>query len=113
MWTADIIISAGDRLPGIQATLRDANNSPIDLTGFTEARFILAESVGVTPLINSTVSAASTVGVTTYAWSTADITIEPGHYFWEFKLLDASGRWMTVPNGGYGTAEFVAALSTA
>lgn len=113
MWTPDVTLKAGDRLPVLTTTLRDGDGNAIDLTGYAAVRFIMASGIAVTPSINSTVSGSSTAGVAVYAWSTADASLTADHYFWEFKLLDGTGRWLTVPNGGYGTAELVTALSTA
>jgi len=113
MWSADVVIKQGDRYPPVQSQLLDANGDGIDLTQFAVARFVMAESVGVSPSINSTVSAASTAGNVSYAWSTGDTSLDSGHYFWEFKVWDAQSKRLTVPNGSYGTCEIVTALSTA
>lgn len=113
MWTPDITLKSGDRLPTVSTTLKDGSGAAIDLTGYSQARFIVAAATGTTPEVNSTVSAASTAGVISYAWSTGDLDLTAGHYYWEVKLKDGTGRWVTIPNGGYGTLEVVTALSTA
>lgn len=111
---ADVIITEGDRYPPIQSVLTDASGTPLDLSQWSTAgRFILASSTGVSPSINESVVTTSTVGVVTYNWSTAALGLDAGHYWGEFKIYDATGKRLTVPNGGYLTVEIQPGLSTA
>lgn len=93
-------IKQGDTSPELQATLKDAEGTAIDLTG-ASARFHMRLS-GATA---TTVDAAATVvtaasGIVKYSWQAGD-TDTVGRYEGEFEVTYADTSVETFPNTGY------------
>lgn len=93
-------IKQNDTSPALQATLRDDDGTPIDLTGTTVA-FHMAP---VNDRSATTVNAAATVtdatgGVVEYEWTPGDTT-EPGVYVAEFEATYSDGAVESFPNDG-------------
>ena len=93
-------IKQNDTSPSMAATLKDANDAAIDLTGAT-VRFHM-RAVGASQV---TVDAAATLvtpasGTVRYDWQ-ADDTDTVGSYQAEFEVTYADGSIETFPNDGY------------
>lgn len=93
-------IKQDDTSPELQATLKDADGTAIDLTGAT-VRFHMRQSGSTTAKVDAAatvVTAAS--GIVKYTWSAADTDTE-GRFEGEFEVTYADGSIETVPNTGY------------
>lgn len=108
----DFYIKEGDRLPEIQATLKDADDNSVDLTG-ADVRFIMTNKLTGT----KTVDAAATVvdaanGVVKYIWATGDTDVDDTTtpFRGEFEVEFADGRHETFPNDSYINIKITADL---
>jgi BppU N-terminal domain len=108
----DFTIKAHDRLPAIAATLVDAEQVPVNLTGAT-ITFIMADA---TSRIVKTASAAVLVnpeqGQVRYDWASID-TATAGDYVAEWQVTYAGGKQQTFPSNSYNTVTIVADLDNA
>lgn len=97
----DFYISTGDSDPELQATLKDADDAAVDVTGATITFSMRRIGKRGTPLVNresvTIVTAAS--GIVKYSWPT-DGTDTPaqGDYDAEFRVTHSGGRIETFPN---------------
>ena len=102
-------IKQDDLLPEIQATLKDADDTVIDLSGAT-VKFIMTDKLTNEKKIDANaVVVNDTGGVVKYVWTGTD-TDTAGNYKGEFELKFADGRLMTVPNKVYINIKVVADL---
>jgi BppU N-terminal domain len=102
---ADISMKQNDRLPVVNATLRQGGQ-PIDLTSST-VKFIMADAYDDTVKVNAACSVVSAVGGTvSYAWAAGD-TDTVSSYKAEFQITDSNGKTLTCPNTGHLTVEVV------
>lgn len=92
---ADFYLKQNDTKPSIQATLKNADGTAIDLTDATVDFHMSLNGVNVVDAAAVVVTALS--GIVRYDWAAAD-TDTPGTYDieWEITFVDASIR--TVPN---------------
>ncbi len=102
---ADISIKENDRLPVVNAILRQAGQ-PINLTGST-VKFIMADAYTGTVKVNASCSVTNaTGGAVSYAWAAGD-TDTVSSYKAEFQITDSNGKTLTCPNTGHLTVEVV------
>lgn len=97
---ADIALKRNDRLPVLQASLKNPDGSAVNLTG-TSQRFVMrlpgAAAAKVTA-VPTVVNASG--GVVQYSWAAGD-TDTTGTYQAEFEVTFAGGLIQTYPNNGY------------
>ena len=93
-------IKQNDTAPILQASLKDANDQIITLTGAT-VQFKMRAVSSTTALINSSATIVDAdSGSVKYEWVAND-TQTAGSYFAEFQVTFAGGRIETFPNGEY------------
>lgn len=93
----DFTIKRDDRLPEIQATLTDAEDTAVNLSGCT-VRFVMRDKATQETKIDAAatiVTAAS--GLVKYAWD-GDDTDTAGNYQAEWEVQFGDGRLETFPN---------------
>ena len=91
-------IKQNDTSPSILAELKDANNTPVNLTAATAKIFV--KSVDGTLKIDESVDIINdTLGVVRYDWQTGD-TDTVGTYSVEFQVTYTDGAIETFPNTG-------------
>lgn len=100
------VIKRGDQEPKLRATLKNADNTPIDLTAATALSFVMKNVQGG----GGAIKAAGTFidrpnGVVEYAWAIGD-TATSGVYNAEFEI-SWGGRLQTVPNSIYFQVQVV------
>jgi hypothetical protein len=99
----DFVIKKGDLLPIITATLKDANNDPVDLTG-TSVKFIMRLVGATTPKVNAAgvvdSNQVTNKGKVSYPWIAAD-TNAGGVYEAEWQVTFSGAKPETFPNDGY------------
>lgn len=109
---ADFSLKAHDRLPSIQATLKNPDGSLLDLTGATSVKFImkLKDAPG-TVKVNAAavVVAPATGGIVRYDWLAID-TDAVGSYQAEWEITWTGGKKQTVPTTSYHTIDVLADL---
>jgi hypothetical protein len=95
----DFTIKRGDRLPSIEAVLKDAANTIADLSGVgVSVRFLMtARDAGVAPLNAPAVIVNGAAGRVRYDWQVGD-TQTVGVYYAEFEVTFLSGKKETFPN---------------
>jgi len=98
---ADFYIKRGDRLPNLQATLKNEDGSIADLTG-ANVRFNMFPVGSVVAKVNSgaSIEGAPTNGNVYYSWQAGDTDI-CGEFYGEFEVEFNSGLKETFPNKGY------------
>ena len=84
-------IKKGDRAPSVEATLRRADRTAIDLTNATSVNFQMGE------LDNAAIIVSAEDGQVRYDWGSTE-TDTAGVFNAEFKILWNDGRQQTVPN---------------
>lgn len=95
-----ILMKAGDTAPAVRATLLDADNEPVNLTGAT-VRFIMATKA--TPRVVAVDDAAELgdgPGKVVYQWVEGD-TDTAGAYDVEFEVTFTDSTVQTFPTEGY------------
>jgi len=91
-------IKQNDTSPSLQAILKDASQTPIDLTGATVMFHM--KSVGGTLKIDAEMTITdSDNGVVQYDWVSGD-TSTVGAYYVEFEVTYSDGGIETFPNTG-------------
>ncbi len=91
-------IKQNDTSPSILAELKDANNTPVNLTAATAKVFI--KSVDGTLKVNEDVQIINVaLGVVRYDWQVGD-TDTVGTYSVEFQVTYTDGAVETFPNTG-------------
>ncbi len=88
-------IKKGDSAPPVEATLRKADRSAIDLTDATSVNFQMGEIDSPAEIVDPPTS-----GQVRYDWGASE-TDAPGVYSAEFKITWGDGREQTVPSRGY------------
>ena len=93
-------IKQNDTAPILQADLKDANNTAVDVTGAT-ITFKMRPVSSTTATINSSATIIDgEAGSVKYEWVSGD-TATAGSYFAEFQVVFSGGRIETFPNGDY------------
>jgi hypothetical protein len=95
-------LKAGDTAPMLTATLTDAEEKPIDLTGSDVAFHLLEPRGGATVLDTPASIPSPDDGTVAYEWADTD-TDESGRYRAEFRVTYPDGTVETFPNVGYHT----------
>lgn len=100
---ADFTLAEGDLLPEINATLKDANDTAIDLTGST-VEFLMSTSSDLDTLIVDGVATIvdEDAGEVKYTWVSGD-TDTPGNYVARFRVTTSTSKKYTFPNIGWIT----------
>lgn len=103
-------IKQNDTSPALQATLKDSNDTAIDLSN-ASVKFHMRKVGAVTPKIdaNATISNADG-GVVYYQWQTGD-TDTIGSYEAEFEVTFTGGEIESFPNNRYIQIEITNAIA--
>lgn len=108
----DFTLKRGDELPTIQASL-STGGAPVNLTGATVVRFIMAPKAGGTVKVKSpAVIVSATDGIVRYDWKTADTDVA-GEFQAEWEVTWADGKSQTFPTGSYHSIAVLADLDGA
>lgn len=115
MAMSEFFLMKGDRLPPIEAEIRDGKNTIIDLSaGGTTAKFIY-KPVGSSEsaiVRDAEIVNPGTDGNVRYNWTADDAAeFEPGSYAAQWLIEFADGRKLRVPNAGYIVIRVSEALS--
>jgi hypothetical protein len=111
----------GALTPAYRGTLRNADGSPIDLSGVDHVDFVMRERRTLTPVVEAQASVlqegdavtGTDVGLCEYDWSLGD-TDSSGVFNAEFALYDANGNVIArVPSDGYQEIQILGNLSAA
>ncbi len=96
-------IKRNDTSPAFQATLKDADDTVVNLTGAT-VRFHLVTPTGTTVVDAAATVVTASAGLVRYAWATngAD-TASAGRYNAEFEVTYSDSTVETFPNYDYET----------
>ena len=86
-------IKKGDTAPSVEATLKRADNTPIDLSDASSINFHMGA------LDEAAVIVDAEAGTVRYDWQASD-TEAAGVFEAEFKITWGDGREQTVPNRG-------------
>jgi len=106
----DFYIKQDDLLPELQAILKDATLSVIDLTFATGVRFIMTDKVTGDKKVDAVATIVDDAGgIVKYSWETGD-TDTFGSYKGEFEVQYPGGKTLTVPNYTYINIKVVADL---
>lgn len=110
---SDFSIKKGDRLPVIEATLKDATGTVVSLLSISGVRFIMRLPGAATPKVNAAASVVDAAGgKVRYDWLLID-TDAPGVYEAEWEVTFTGGKIQTFPTPGYNEVEIVGDLDTA
>lgn len=96
----DATIRMSDDLPLLGATLTDANNDPVDLTGATVKLELRGATVDF-PTTEYTAIVTGTPGTVTYQWDTGNV-VPAGLLFARWHVTYAGGDTESFPNSGNG-----------
>jgi len=91
-------IKQNDTSPSLQAILKDASQTPIDLTGAT-VMFHMKSVDGTVKVDQQMTITDDTGGVVQYDWQSGD-TDTVGTYYVEFEVTYADASVETFPNNG-------------
>lgn len=98
-------IKRNDTSPAIEYQLQDADGNAVDITGYTDVRYLMTPSGSDTLTVdddtagNVSVTDAS-AGKVKYEWQAAD-TDTPGYYEAEWEVEYSDGTKETFPNSDY------------
>jgi hypothetical protein len=115
-WT----IKRGATSPPYRATLRQANKTPIDLSGADHANFVMRLRNETVPTVDAQASiiqsgdalTGTDVGVVEYDWVLGDTDVA-GVYDVEFALYDINGAvYARIPNDSYLEVQILGNLSS-
>lgn len=98
-----------DLLPEINATLRDANGTVVDLTG-ASLEFHMFTTAGASKVNTTATIVSAAAGTVKYTWVGTD-TDTAGEYNAEWEVTFASTKPQTFPNSGHTTVTIVADLA--
>lgn len=105
----DFYIKKDDRLPEIQAVLKDAENTVVNLSGAT-VRFIMSSKLDGSVKVDEPASVVDAAqGLVKYAWASAD-TDTAGTFNAEWEVTFADNRSETFPNNKYNIVKITADL---
>jgi len=102
-------IKRGATSPAFRATLRQADKTPVDLSGADHINFVMRQRGEDAPTVDrqatiiqqGDAATGTDVGVFEYRWSPGD-TDEAGVYDGEVALYDINGQvFARIPNDGY------------
>lgn len=94
-------IKVGDTSPDLQATLKNADGTVINLTAAAAVLFHMREKGSDTAKVERAAEFVDRAGgVVKYVWQAADTDTE-GTYEGEFEITFNDGSISTVPNNGY------------
>jgi hypothetical protein len=102
-------IKQNDTSPSLQATLKDASLSPVDLTGAT-VMFHMKSVDGTVKVDQQMTITDDTGGVVQYDWQSGD-TDTVGTYYVEFEVTYADSSIETFPNNGNKVVSVVKELN--
>jgi hypothetical protein len=102
-------IKQNDTSPSLQATLKDASLSPVDLTGAT-VMFHMKSIDGTVKVDQQMTITDDTGGVVRYDWQSGD-TDTVGTYYVEFEVTYADASIETFPNNGNKVVSVVKELN--
>jgi hypothetical protein len=102
-------IKQNDTSPSLQATLKDASLSPVDLTGAT-VMFHMKSVDGTVKVDQQMTITDDTGGVVQYDWQSGD-TDTVGTYYVEFEVTYADASIETFPNNGNKVVSVVKELN--
>ena len=102
-------IKQNDTSPSLQATLKDASLSPVDLTGAT-VMFHMKSVDGTVKVDQEMTITDATGGVVRYDWQSGD-TDTVGSYYVEFEVTYADASIETFPNNGNKVVSVVKELN--
>ncbi len=92
-------VKRGDRLPMLTATLRDATDLTVDLTGCAVQLIMVNADTGAVKVNAAGAIVNETAGTVKYEWGATD-TDTPGTYYYEWQVTDGNGKRYTFPNQG-------------
>ncbi len=95
----DFVIKQHDQLPELVATLTDAVDAVVDVSG-SSVRFVLSVKGGENVLDEPADIVDGPTGVVKYVWQSGD-TATVGRYNGEFEVEFGDGRVETFPNNKY------------
>ncbi len=106
---ADFTLRQNDRLPSIAATLKNADGTPIDLTGAT-VKFQMNSAAGTNKINSSATVVSAVAGTVQYDWGATD-TDTVGDYVACWEITFSSTKKLTCPNGSNYSITIVADLA--
>lgn len=90
-----------DRRPNLIARLKNADGTPLNLTGASSVKFIMKkDNTVVINKVDCSISATPADGTVTYEWQVND-TDTLGTYKAEFEITWATGITQTLPEDDY------------
>lgn len=98
------ILYTGDQAPSLPATVTDANEVVIDLTGYTSVTFALRQAYDTANKFETAATFVNprTAGGVRYDLAAGDLaTLVPGVYVGQWTLTDASSRPQHVDAGEF------------
>jgi hypothetical protein len=90
----DLVIYRGDYFP-ISVTVRDSNDVPLNLTGYTAKAVVKPDYASATTYSFTSTITEGTGKVDLVLPSAVSATLIPGPYIWDFQLTDPSGNVRT------------------
>lgn len=111
MAAVDFVISQGNTIPSVTATITDPTGNPVNLTSATVTFVMRSEQQA-----SATVNAAATIvsapaGTVSYTFTTAQ-TGTPGLYNAQFNVTESGGGTYTYPNVGFMSIEVQPSLAS-